>query len=187
MIADENKDHKRRYIDNEILTLTIQGAHATRGGLSPYRERGLDSTLLKLFVRARLPELSLGYLAGGVSDLDHVRNIETLANDLTDRFQSILYRERFRIGISQKLLNLYLKYQWVLGWIPEPPHCPFDANVIGKLQLANRINWTELDSSEDYLVLVTAARDLARQVGLSIASWELREWSGQSGRGSALN
>jgi hypothetical protein len=181
-MGPELQNEKRRYLDNEVLTLTIQGAHGTRGKRVYTDNR--YSEPLKQFVRSRLPELGPKYREGGVSDPEHVQNIEGLANDLTARFQAILHRQRFRIGISQKLLNLYLKYQWVLGWIPEPPHCPFDFDVISKLKLPQRINWTELDSREDYLILVSAARKIALQAGLSIASWELREWSGRSGRGT---
>ncbi|MBI3663421.1 MAG: hypothetical protein HY234_10280 [Acidobacteria bacterium] len=182
MMDPELQNEKRRYLDNEVLTLTIQGAHSTRG--VPVYTDNRHSEPLKQFVRCRLPELGSKYRGGSVSDLKHIQNIEGLANDLTAHFHAILHGQKFRIGISQKLLNLYLKYQWVLGWIPEPPHCLFDFVVIRKLKLPQRISWTEMDSREDYLILVNAVRKIAQHAGLSIASWELREWSGPSGRGT---
>lgn len=45
----------------------------------------------------------------------------------------------FRIGSAQKALNLYRKYLWCLGYIPFPPHCPFDATIIDQLPVCQKI------------------------------------------------
>ena len=37
----------------------------------------------------------------------------------------------FKIGHSQKLLNLMLKYYWCLEWLKyTPPHCPIDRMIL---------------------------------------------------------
>ena len=83
---------------------------------------------------------------------------------------------RIRIGSAQKALNLFLKYLWCIGEAPEPPHCPFDFQIISKLPPAVRCNWTELDSIETYRALVAAAKTAA--AGQSLAEWELAEYNG---------
>jgi hypothetical protein len=112
------------------------------------------------------------------SEDDHVQNIENLAAQLTAEFSSDLWENRFRIGISQKLLNLYLKYQWTLERIPEPWHCPFDSNIIGRLDTIPKPNWKCLDAIVDYKGLVANAKRVALKHDLSLAMWELREWRG---------
>ncbi len=92
-------------------------------------------------------------------------------------FGQILKSNRFRIGTAQKILNLYLKYLWVLGWIPEPLHCPFDSIVITELGLDPGIKFTKFDSGEDYRRLVTMAAQNAKDAELSIAQWELKLWN----------
>jgi thermostable 8-oxoguanine DNA glycosylase len=64
-----------------------------------------------------------------------------------------------------------------LGCISEPPHCPFDRKIIGKLKLDCKINFTKMDSADEYLKLVDAARNAAKSCGLSVAVWELKIWS----------
>jgi hypothetical protein len=55
-----------------------------------------------------------------------------------------------------------------------PPHCPFDAVVMGTLPYRHRLSWTQLDTPEGYRALVSVAREVAGSVPL--AEWELREY-----------
>ena len=72
---------------------------------------------------------------------------------LTDLYKdkAILKDNVFRVGITQKAFNLYLKYLWCLGlrWIEhEPPHCPFDRIVIGKLG-GGLTAWTKVNDKKN--------------------------------------
>lgn len=125
-------------------------------------------------LRARLDELSVAY-AEDVNEQTHIENIEQLANDLSEHHRDALDGGRFRIGRAQKALNLYLKYLWCVGLINEPPHCPFDANIIGQLDTYNGPVWTALDDLVDYQALVAAAEVEAN--GVSLAVWELDEYN----------
>ena len=113
-----------------------------------------------------------------VSIEEHIKNVISFANNITDHHQTILANDRFRIGTSQKVLGLYLKYLWALGQIPEPPVCPFDRTIIDELELEEEINWTELDSENDYRKLIDAAIIKATESGFgnSLAKWELYVW-----------
>jgi len=177
-LSDEVQELKRQFLEDDVLLLTLQGALATRNQSSPVYGLGVsdrEKELLKTSIREKLWQIGRRYIAV-VSESDHIHNIERLASDLTDAFGDILDAGKFRIGIAQKLLNLYLKYCWALGWIPEPPHCPFDARIVRKLELTRRLSWAEIDTIEEYGILVSAAKDRAREVGLSIAHWELKKW-----------
>ena len=62
--------------------------------------------------------------------------------------------------------------------IPLPPHCPFDSIVIGHLPGCGDLNWTSINSKEDYLRLVRTAENVAQNSPLS--EWELKVWGESS-------
>lgn len=55
--------------------------------------------------------------------------------------------------------NLYLKYQWCLGNIHEPPHFPIDRIIQKKLKPKPIINWTEMNTAEAYMEIIRAVSD----------------------------
>lgn len=86
-------------------------------------------------LRTKLGDLASRY-KHPVDDATHANNICEVADAMTAEFASCLRGGRFRIGIAQKCLNLYLKYLWCVGEILTPPHCPFDATMIARLTLS---------------------------------------------------
>jgi hypothetical protein len=125
---------------------------------------------------------SLGPTYGrGVTEEEHCQNIINLADTLTKEHKDsgVLRDGRFRIGIAQKALNLYLKYLWCLGDIQTPPHCPIDRRIIDKLDLnwkdRGKYDWTKLDDIERYRTLTHKCREKARDN--SLAEWELEGWT----------
>lgn len=82
-------------------------------------------------------------------------------------------KDRFRIGVAQKALNLYLKYLWCLDRIPVPPHCPFDSTVLRELEL--EFSWTRSSKIEDYKSWVEHAKVAAGTK--TLAEWELQLWN----------
>ena len=124
-------------------------------------------------LREKLREIGDKYISP-ISEEEHLSNIKKIADDLTSNFSHCLKDGRFRIGISQKALNLYLKYLWCVGLIPMPPHCPFDSIIIGYLPECKALNWTAIDNIDDYKKLVNAARQ--KTAGKPIAEWELEIW-----------
>jgi hypothetical protein len=127
-----------------------------------------ERTSFRTALRLYLQELEAAYSLKMV-DAAHEQNIEYLSRRLSDH--SAVAGGRFRIGAAQKVLNVYLKYLWCLGKIPEPPHCPFDGLVINALGL--RLSWTALDDIYAYRELVRVARARAAREGQSIPVWEL--------------
>lgn len=167
------EENKKKFINNEILTLIILGGLG-RGSVYPTGIQENDKVGFKIFLRKQLYQYGKKY-RNNVSEKDHIANIKQITQEITNRYSKILKDNKFRIGTAQKLLNLYLKYLWVLDEIPEPPHCPFDRKIIEKLGLD--INWTKLDSIDDYRKMIERARNIARDNNLSIAGWELKAWS----------
>jgi hypothetical protein len=114
----------------------------------------------------------------------HCQNIQDLADTLTEIYKGIglLRNDRFRIGIAQKALNLYLKNLWCLDEITVPLHCPLDRQIIDKLDLKSRrseYDWTKLDDIEKYKELISLCDKKAREKGSrNIAEWELELYEG---------
>jgi len=182
------------FIINECLLFSISAAFQTRNRLYPiYKkqdELSFDISELpqikenvKSTVHNFLKEYTMEIKSSGLSEPSHIKKIIALADILTQKFESILHKGRFRIGISQKLINLFIKYMWSIGELDEPIHCPIDGIIkrqieknIGK---TNLIDWTKLDSIEDYMEYITSISFIAKKQNLSVAVWELTNWNRQ--------
>jgi hypothetical protein len=164
---------KKEFLDNAFFSLTVM---ATFRRSKTYREgaREPDKARFKAALKEQLTEIAQQYITD-MDDDSHIENIEHLADNLSTQFAQVLEGGRFRIGSAQKALNLYLKYLWCTGQIPMPPHCPFDSIIIGRLPGCDSINWTTLDSVEDYRRLVATARAEAKDDPL--ARWELEAYN----------
>ncbi len=162
-----------RFLKNEFLTLSLFGA---LGRSKTYRETVSEKKRadFRSALRKKLENIASRY-GQRVDDATHLDNLCEIADDMTLRFSNLLKNGLFRIGIAQKCLNLYLKYLWCAGKIPEPPHCPFDSVVIAHLPRKLRLNWTEIGTIQEYEQLVNAARTVAGNK--SLAEWELSAWA----------
>jgi hypothetical protein len=167
---------KQNFMRNECMTLTINGSLATRRW-KVYRDGASEKEKIRDELKNQLLRLETQY-CGSVTDDQHMQNIVDLADHMTNKFSTKLAGGRFRIGIAQKALNLYLKYMWCMDILKEPPpHCPFDARIISKLPSCKCTQeWTKTDSISDYQCWVEDARNEAKKVGLSLPDWELKEW-----------
>ncbi len=169
---------KHAYLENEIWILTFGGAfqhasiyNATAIGASKRKFRDAIKRRVRERVRSK-------YAQGDVSSAEHTQQIAELAAWASDHYGRLLANGRLRLGVAQKLLNLYLKYLWCWGGFPEPPHCPFDRTIIRKLRCGHQINWTDMDDIEEYRMLVRAAEE-ASGGQIPVAQWELREFNRQ--------
>jgi len=164
---------QKEFLLREFHALAARGA-LQRAGV--YRDGVQEAARLSVRqdLGTLLDEVSLIYSAA-VPDTVHVAAISRICDDLSRRQGPVLQAGRFRFGVAQKALNLFLKYEWCAGWIPAPPHCPFDARVIGRLPGCHEVRWTQLDDADAYGKLVEAARAVAAPKGL--AEWELALWN----------
>lgn len=110
-----------------------------------------------------------------VDDKHHGNNILAII-EFTRSFSQLLNNGELNVGTVQKVLNLSLKYYWCLGLLNEPPHFPID-RTIQKLLPANvRINWTQIDSINQYQIIVNAISQIIPK-NLSLATWELEHYN----------
>ena len=161
------------FLRDEFFSMTLMAA-VQRGDV--YATEAPES-LKKAFrsdLRRKLEEMASHYRTP-VAEEVHLENIGSLADYLTKNHSVGLKGGRFRIGTAQKALNLYLKYRWCIGAISEPPHCPFDFQIIKALPGCGHVRWTALDDIDTYKLLVAAAK---RAAGTSsIARWELEAYN----------
>jgi hypothetical protein len=162
-----------RFLRDEFLRMTLNGALRTRGAEAVVYAPDVSDAAkedFREYFRKVLVVAAKAY-EKTVTDRQHFTRINNLADGLSNTFGAVLAGQRMRIGIVQKALNLYLKYLWTVGKIPEPPQCPFDNLVIARVP-GSWTRWTRLDSLDEYVRLVAAARVEAG--GISLAEWELR-------------
>ena len=171
---------KEQFLKNEFLTMSVLGALGRSNTYSKSASKQ-DKNLFRNALREKLKEIGDKYISQ-ISEEGHLKNIKKIEDDLSSSYPHCLKNRRFRIGIAQKALNLYLKYLWCVGLIPEPPHCPFDSIVISYLHSCTDLKWTLIDSIEDYKRLVRSAQAISKSKSLSV--WELEIWlkSTQSSR-----
>jgi hypothetical protein len=164
---------KKTFIDDEVWVLTFGGgfqrAKIYKKNITDAEKKDLRTYIKKYVWRL----IKSSYVKKCPSGTTHSKMISSFCDDVSKKFGKILDKERFKIGIGQKILNLYLKYLWCLEIIPEPPHCPFDRIIISKLGLD--VSWTKLDDIEQYENLVDVAKSKAESK--SLAEWELEVFS----------
>jgi len=160
---------QKTFIEDEFFSMTMQ-ATAQRANL--YRPGSAESAraAFRSGLQTRLIKLLEQYRNGLAEDM-HFINITALADALSAAHADVLTDGRFRIGTAQKALNLYLKFMWCMGWIGEPPHCPFDAIILQYVPECKNMRWTKLDSLDDYKRIVECSKIAAR--GKTLALWEL--------------
>ncbi len=162
-------DAKRDFILFEIWSLTVGGAFqranvyingATDKERSEFRNI-LHDVVIKIAVEYK----------DTVSEDRHIDNII----QITTIKHSALSNDSLNFGISQKILNLYLKYLWCLGEIATPPHFPVDRIIQQKLKITPVISWTQIDSPEKYMQIIEHAHEKrqAEKMYNTIAEQEL--------------
>jgi hypothetical protein len=170
-------DRGWKFLEEVFLSNSISAA---LGHSSTYESPSMaNSETLGKVLRSELCDVAKGY-ASTVIEAAHIQNIAKLADRVTNRCAPLLKGGRLRFGVAHKALNLYLKFLWCAGRIPEPPHCPFDGKVIAELHRLRKLpanlrdlSWTQMNEAT-YRELVSAARERLKEESLS--EWELRNW-----------
>lgn len=169
---------KEEFILNEISTLTLNGGLSTRNRNYPIYSicTEKDRYNINKYLRRQLKEIYQTYKNNSIREDELMKLIESFASDASSNFGNVLFKNKLRIGVSQKIINLFFKYLWCLGLIEEPPHCPFDSVIKKHLNDNSLVDWTALDNIDDYKKYVAITRMKANDRGISIAQWELDCW-----------
>jgi len=171
----ENKPTKEQFIESQIWSLSIAAAFQ-RGNV--YKKNYAPTDKKKSEFKSELKKIideEIKHLDAIESEefIELLKKIKELTNAMIEDKGYSSFVEKFRFGTLQKLVNLYLKYQWCLGWRSEPPHCPFDGVVLVALEI--KATWTQSDCAGEYRNWVNEAQDKAKET--SIAQWELEVWN----------
>lgn len=163
---------KEKFISNEIWMLTFsaafQRAYIYSGGTEEQKKEFKNH--LRLFIDNEvLPKYN-----GVINDEEHLKSIHSII-DASKKFKGILTNGSINFGISQKILNLYLKYKWTLNKIPTPPHFPVDRRIQENIKYEQLFSWTQLTDSKKYMEFIDHVRDIVNKAGTydSIAEFEL--------------
>lgn len=178
-------EKKEQFLIDECLASSINAGLQTRNKLYPIYLSDNSKTIDSHPLISEIQDSLKSYIKefNNLTEDEHCNYIELMSDKLSENHGDILFKKRFRIGISQKIINLFLKYMWSINKVKTPFHCPFD-NII-KTELLSHysysvlVNWTELDSMEMYNEYVKAAKKVADTSGLKIAEWELLTWKKQ--------
>lgn len=159
---------REKFIRWEILMMVILG---TLGRNPTYNERATDAKKAEFRddLKGQVCKLGKKYEYCRVNEEEHVENIQSLADTMSNNHREILKCGKFRIGSAQKALNLYLKYLWCLGKMDMPPHCPIDGVILKHLKC--EVKWTELKCIKKYQDIIEKAKGEAGSRPL--ARWEL--------------
>ena len=165
-----------QFMRSQALVLSVMAAFQRPRPLPIYSPNANEESrrAVQEAVKRRLRLFEPGY-AVIPNEETHIQNIESLANEVSSQHAASLTNGSFRIGTAQKALNLYLKYLWCLGRIPEPPHCPVDAVTLRGINELADIRWTQITTTGQYMRCINALRRRAN--GESLARWELRLWN----------
>ncbi len=164
---------KQNFLIEEIWLLTFGGAFQ-HSGIYQQNTSEKKRIYFRKMLRGYIEQIVLKKYKQPVSDEEHIENIIGISN-YTASFKEVL-KAPINIGISQKLLNLALKYYWCLDLLPEPPHCPVDRIIQEKIYKQPLVNWTQLDDINIYMQIINDARELTKKEKLSLAQWELENF-----------
>ena len=176
---------KELFIQNEVWLLTIMGgfqrSHVYNKGVVS-NEKAREEFRKSLHEHIR--EMILVKYTQKVSETNHINNIKALSLfTAKSEFSYLLKGGGLNFGVSQKLLNLFLKYLWCLNTVETPPHFPVDRiiqerfNEKGKEYGLNKnpiIPWTQMECEESYIQVINFGKEvLAKSKFNNLAELEL--------------
>ena len=163
---------KVEFLNKEVWILSFGGAFQRAN----VYKRNINESLRKEFrksIQFKIEEyVKKYYVHNSPTSDEHCDNLIEIKKWTDGNFSQILSKNEIKLGVVQKLLNLYLKYLWCLGKVCKPPHCPIDRIIISKLNIKNPPNWTTLNDIKDYMNIVNKISQNAN--GINIADWELK-------------
>lgn len=158
---------KQEYLLNEIWGLTIAGAFQRANIYKDNQSEKLKNEF-KQSLQVLIQDIASKYVKV-ISEEIHVKNIQTISTFEHKGLQN----SHLNFGISQKLLNLYLKYLWCLDRIKTPPHFPIDRIIQEQLGITKIEPWTQMKNEKEYFKVINIAKEQAKERNVSLAELEL--------------
>ena len=121
-------------------------------------------------LHVHIKAIALSQYSKEVNPIKHIDNIKNISEfTAASTFSFILNNGHLNFGVSQKLLNLYLKYLWCMDIVVIPPHFPVDRIIQIKLNEKAKemniptrqiISWTQMTSPKEYLEIISHAKQV---------------------------
>jgi len=175
---------KSKFIINELWVLSVSGAFQ-RAHIYALNTTENAKKEFKSELKVYLEQLVQAQYFKEITEENHLANIYALSA-FSKKFSSILRNGKINFGVSQKILNLFLKYLWCLKLIPTPPHFPVDRMIQDKLNKVAKATsiqsrkiepWTQIKDEKKYLEVIQFAKTIKNEVtaykDLSLAELEL--------------
>jgi hypothetical protein len=144
--------------------------------------KDIEKLALKEALRNRIEAISkdeYSNVSRQVSDSQHILNIQSVIKT-SRKFGAILNGEEIKFGVAQKLLNLYLKYVWLMFDKPTSSHFPVDRMIQVALGIKEKdiVSWTIDLDEKSYMNIIKIARNKLNP-NESLAEFELRLYNEQ--------
>lgn len=181
---------KKQFIFNIIVNNVIRASFGR--GAKIYKEKVTikKKTEIKEFIYCYLDRLF-----NEIRDLENGNNLEkkikkkikNLRTRLIKNYQHSFNDDKLNIGRTQKIINLFLKYLWCLGYIKiKPPFIPIDSQVINainkkvkdyneennriKLKIIN-YKWTEIKNLKQFAAILFTG---TKVINNNLVDWEIK-------------
>ena len=175
---------KKAFLNNEIWILTFGGAFQ-RANIYKQNFSEEIRNNFRSALREEVEKIVTENYHSKVLEIEHIKNIKSLVYFSKNlKVNNVTIPINF--GVSQKLINLYLKYLWCLREIPEPPHFPVDriiqTDIIKivkehNLETLALLPWTKFEDDVHYRKIMKTAELIIKEVELyknvSLAEFEL--------------
>lgn len=176
----KNKNHIHPFIHEMFLRNSLNAALAR----NPVYADGADLAMKKVFKSAcnqRLTELGIRYYAWEWDLPRYCQEIVEFSDAISQSFACILRDNRLRIGTSQKMISLYLKYLWLDGDPSKKPMgAVLDRGILAASGYQNPPAWTQLDDIQVYSEIQVSISWIAASQGYgSGAVWEAEKWGAE--------
>ena len=161
------------FLEYEFTTSSLLAALATRRKTHPTYTAGATDQqreAVKLWLRGYLLQLGKRYQLRSLTEKEHLKEIRSPAAEASRTHGRSLHEGRFRFGVAQKLVNLYLKYLWSVGVVSTVHHCPLDGIVSREANLG--FEWNTSNSEAEYVHAISKLRSHAGDELLQ--EWEIR-------------
>ncbi len=148
---------KKDFILNEIWMLTVNAAFQ-RANVYNENATETEKKSFKFMLKGYIDNCLVENNSMTIDDNEHIEKIKELSR-YSANFSNILNGGKLNFGVSQKLLNLYLKYLWCLDLLKTPPpHFPVDRIIQRELELSP-VAWTQMKDEKEYLRIITIAKE----------------------------
>lgn len=176
---------KKTFIHKEIWLLTTMGgfqrANLYAKNVPPNESKRKE---FREALHRHIKDVAVSQYTKEVSSNEHIKNIKNISEfTASSEFSDMLNKGQLNFGVSQKLLNLYLKYLWCMDAITTPPHFPVDRIIqlllnkeAKELELPTRMitSWTQMETEQEYMEVIDfAAKVLEKSAFENLAELEL--------------